>query len=76
MAAVSYTTNKGHVVFVTDANSKKKYKESSKKIKQKGDFLLKYVDKLIPVVQTKIDSDENIYLLLTGDLIIPNNDDL
>ena len=75
MAAVSYTTNKGHVVFVTDANSKKKYKESSKKL-SKGDFLLKYVDKLIPVVQTKIDSDENIYLLLTGDLIIPNNDDL
>lgn len=75
MAAVSYTTNKGNVVFVTDANSKKKYKESSKKL-SKGDFLLRYVDKLIPVVQTKIDSDENIYLLLTGDLIIPNNDDL
>jgi len=73
MAAVSYTTNKGHVVFVTDANSKKKYKESSKKL-SKGDFLLKYVDKLIPVVQTKINSNQNIYLLLTGDLIIPNNE--
>lgn len=75
MAAVSYTTSKGHVVFVTDANSKKKYKESSKKL-SKGDFLLKYVDKLIPVVQTKINSDQNIYLLLTGDLIIPNNESL
>ncbi len=75
MAAVSYTTNKGHVVFVTDANSNKKYKESSKKL-SKGDFLLKYVDKLIPVVQTKINSNQDIYLLLTGDLIIPNGDNL
>lgn len=74
MAAVAYTTNKGRVVFVTDANSKKKYKESAKKL-TKGDFLLKYVDKLIPVVKTKIDAGEDIYLLLTGDLIIPNNPD-
>jgi len=75
MAAVPYTTNKGHVIFVTDANSNKKYKESAKKL-TKGDFLLKYVDKLIPVVRTKIDANEDIYLLLTGDLIIPENADL
>lgn len=74
-AAVPYTTNKGHIVFVTDANSKKKYKESAKKL-TKGDFLLKYVDKLIPVVKTQIDSGENIYLLLTGDLIIPDGENL
>lgn len=74
MAAVAYTTNKGRVVFVTDANSKKKYKESAKKL-TKGDFLLKYVNKLIPVVKTKVDAGEDIYLLLTGDLIIPNNPD-
>lgn len=75
MAAVAYTTNKGRVVFVTDANSKKKYKESAKQL-SKGDFLLKYVDKLIPVIKTQIDANEDIYLLLTGDLIIPNGSDL
>lgn len=75
MAAVAYTTNRGKVVFVTEANSKKKYKESSKKL-TKGDFLLKYVDKLIPVVKTEIEANEDIYLLLTGDLIIPSGTDL
>lgn len=75
MAAVAYTTNKGNVVYVTDANSKKKYKESTKQL-TKGDFLLKYVDRLIPVVQTKAKANEDMYLLLTGDLIIPNNQDL
>lgn len=75
MAAVAYTTNKGHVVYVTKANSKRKYKESTKQL-SKGDFLLKYVDKLIPVVKTKAKPDEDMYLLLTGDLIIPNNQDL
>ncbi len=75
MAAVAYTTNKNRVVFVTDANSKRKYKESSKTL-SKGDFLLKYVNRLIPVVKTEIKPGEDIYLLLTGDLIIPNNSDL
>lgn len=75
MAAVAYTTNKNKVVFVTDANSKKKHKESSKTL-SKGDFLLKYVNRLIPVVNTEIKSGEDVYLLLTGDLIIPNNTDL
>ncbi len=75
MAAVAYTTNKGNVVYVTDANSKKKYRESAKTL-SKGDFLLKYVDRLIPVVKTKAKPSEDMYLLLTGDLIIPNNPDL
>jgi len=75
MAAVAYTTNKGHVVYVTDANSKKKYRESAKTL-SKGDFLLKYVDRLIPVVKTKAEPGKDMYLLLTGDLIIPNNPDL
>ena len=75
LAAVPYTTNRGRIVFVTDANSKKKYKESSKEL-TKGDFLLQYVDKLRPVVKTKIKKNEDIYLLLTGDLIIPSNPDL
>ena len=75
MAAVAYTTNKGNVVFVKDADAKKKYKDSKKQL-SKGDFLLKYVDRLIPVVKTKVNPDEDIYLLLTGDLIIPNNDNL
>ena len=55
--------------------TKKKYKESSKEL-TKGDFLLQYVDKLRPVVKTKIKKNEDIYLLLTGDLIIPSNPDL
>ena len=71
----SGATNKGNVVFVKDADAKKKYKDSKKQL-SKGDFLLKYVDRLIPVVKTKVNPDEDIYLLLTGDLIIPNNDNL
>lgn len=70
MAAVAYTTDRGRVVFVKDSDKNKKYKESSKKL-TKGDFLLKYVNKIVPTIKTKIDPTDDVYLLLTGDLIIP-----
>lgn len=77
MAGVPYTTDKGKVV-TTKATKKDKestvkedYFEGRKQI-SKADFLIKYTDKLSPLVKYDLTESDVIYVLLTGDLVIPN----
>ena len=38
----------------------------------KAEFLVKYTNKLSPVVKYDLKGDELVYILLTGDMVIPN----
>lgn len=71
MAGVPYVSDFGNVIFVNAKNSKRKIKESSKEI-SKADFLLRYSRKLVPVVKYDVKANDEVYLLLTGDLVLPD----
>lgn len=74
MAGVAYTTDNGRVVTQNSINKnpiKENYFEGRKEI-TKAEFLVKYADKLAPVVKYDLNTKDTIYILLTGDLVIPN----
>ena len=75
MAGVAYTTDKGNVVTTKsvkkDTKVKENYFEGLKEL-TKAEFKIKYTDKLSPVVKYNLDNDEIVYILLTGDMVIPN----
>lgn len=75
MAGVAYTTDKGNVVTTKsvkkDTKVKENYFEGLKEL-TKAEFKIKYTDKLSPVVKYDLDNDEIVYILLTGDMVIPN----
>ena len=75
MAGVTYTTDKGSVVTTKTVDKKNPVKENyfagAKEI-TKAEFRIKYTDKLSPVVKYDMKGDEIVYILLTGDMVIPN----
>ena len=74
MAGVAYTTDNGRVVTQNSINKnpiKENYFEGRKEI-TKAEFLIKYADKLAPVVKYDLNSKDTVYILLTGDLVVPN----
>ena len=75
IAAVAYTTDKVKIVTTKTAYKKdpvkENYYEGAKTI-TKAEFRIKYADKLSPVIKYDLKGDEIIYALLTGDMVIPN----
>lgn len=75
MAAVAYTTDKGKIVTTKTVDKKDPVKEDyfeGAKTITKAEFRIKYTDKLSPVIKYDLKGDEIIYALLTGDMVIPN----
>ena len=75
MAGVTYTTDKGRVVTTKTVDKKAPVKENyfeGRKNITKAEFLVKYTNKLSPVVKYDLKGDELVYILLTGDMVIPN----
>ena len=75
MAGVTYTTDKGKVVTTKTVDKKAPVKENyfeGRKEITKAEFLVKYTNKLSPVVKYDLKGDELVYILLTGDMVIPN----
>lgn len=75
MGAVAYTTDKGKIVTTKTVDKKSPVKENyfeDTKTATEADFRIKYTDKLSPVVKYDLDGDEICYILLTGDMVIPN----
>ena len=75
MGAVAYTTDKGKIVTTKTVDKKSPVKENyfeDTKTATEADFRIKYTDKLSPVVKYDLEGDEICYILLTGDMVIPN----
>ncbi len=75
MAGVTYTTDKGKVVTTKTVDKKAPVKENyfeGRKQITKAEFLVKYTNKLSPIVKYDLKGDELVYILLTGDMVIPN----
>ena len=75
MGGVAYTTDKGKIVTTRSSNKKDVVKENyfeGRKELTKGEFLVKYTNKLAPLVKYNLDPNDVIYVLVTGDMVIPN----
>ena len=75
MGGVTYTTDKGKIVTTKTVDKKSPVKENyfeDTKNVTKAEFRVKYTDKLSPVVKYDLKGDEICYILLTGDMVIPN----
>ena len=74
MAGVAYTTDRGKIVKLKETINdpvKEDYFEGRKTI-TKANSLIKYTDKLAPMVKYNLDENDTVYVLLTGDMVIPN----
>ena len=74
MAGVPFTKN-DKVIYVSDVKNAKKAKEmSSWKMSQK-EYMIAAAHQRAPMIEYDIKSGKTIYILLTGDMIIPNFDE-
>lgn len=74
MAGVPFTRN-DKVIYVNDVKNVKKAKDlASYKMSQK-EYLIAVAHQMSPLMEFNIKENKTIYILLTGDMIIPQNDE-
>lgn len=71
IAGVLYTTYDGDIISNKDENSKKIANDAGRKFK-KRDEAVKMADKLVPVLRYKEKGKDDLFMLVTGDMIIPS----
>lgn len=72
IAGVLYSMYNGDVVLEKEKDSAKVEKDANKKFIEK-EAAIKYTEKLVPVLKYKENGKDNLFMLLTGDMIIPEN---
>ncbi len=72
IAGVLYSTYKGKVVEEKQKNSIKIKNDAEKKY-SKRNAAWKFTNKLVPVVKYEDDTKDNLFMLITGDMIIPES---
>lgn len=75
IAGVLYSTYKGDVVLEKQKNSGKIKRDANKKYSQRN-AAIKFTKKLVPVIKYDEDGKDNLFMLITGDMIIPVNNSL
>ncbi len=75
VAGVLYSTYRGHVVEEKEKNSLKVQRDFNKKY-SKRNAAWKFTNKLVPVVKYTDDTKDGLFMLLTGDMIIPASSEL
>lgn len=75
IAGVLYSTYKGDVVLEKNKNSRK-VENDAKKQYSKRDAAIKFTDKLVPVIKYDEKAKDNLFMLITGDMIIPESSSL
>ena len=74
MAGVPFTRN-DKVIYVSDVKNAKKAKDLSKYKMSQKEYLIAAAHQRAPMIDYDIKSGKTIYILLTGDMVIPNLDD-
>ena len=74
MAGVPFTKN-DKVIYVSDIKNAKKAKELSKWKMSQKEYMIAAAHQRAPKIDYDIKSGKTIYILLTGDMVIPNFDD-
>ena len=75
VAGVLYSTYKGKVVEEKDKNSLRVKNDANKKF-SKRNAAWKFTNKLVPVIKYQDDTKDNLFMLITGDMIIPETNGL
>ena len=72
VAGVLYSTYKGKVVEEKAKNSLRVKNDATKKY-NKRNAAWKFTNKLVPVIKYSEDTKDNLFMLITGDMIIPDS---
>lgn len=75
IAGVLYSTYKGDVVLEKQKNSIRVKNDANKKY-SKRNAAIKFTKKLVPVIKYDEDAKDNLFMLITGDMIIPTDGSL
>lgn len=75
VAGVLYTTYKGKIIYANKKSDKRLEKDVNLQFAEK-DKAIKFTNKLIPVLKYKEDAKDSLYMLVTGDMIIPETSTL
>lgn len=70
VAGVLYSTYKGDVVLEKNKNSRKVQNDAVKQYSQR-DAAIKFTEKLVPVIKYDEKAKDDLFMLITGDMIIP-----
>lgn len=74
MAGVPFTRN-DNVIYVKDVKKAKKAKSLNDKKMTKKEYMIACAHQMMPVTNYKIKENKTIYILLTGDMVIPISED-
>lgn len=74
MAGVPFTRN-DKVIYVKDTKKAKKAKALNEKKMTKKEYLIACAHQMLPVTNYNIKENKTIYILLTGDMVIPISED-
>ena len=72
VAGVLYSTYKGKVVEEKAKNSLRVKNDATKKFRKRN-AAWKFTNKLVPVIKYSEDTKDNLFMLITGDMIIPDS---
>ncbi len=73
IAGVLYATYKGDVVLEKEKNSKKIENDANKKYSKRDAAIFFANKKLVPVLKYDEKAEDNLFMLITGDMIIPES---
>lgn len=76
MAGVLYATYKGNVVLEKQKDSRRIENDSKKKYSKRNAAIYFANKKLVPVIKYDEKAQDNLFILITGDMIIPENGSL
>lgn len=75
MAGVPFTKPDKDVVYVNKVKSARKAKALANNKSNKKDYIIKSAHQMNPVLDYKIKDGKTIYILLTGDMVIPQSEE-
>ena len=73
MAAVPFTKDE-KIVYVNDVKNPKKVKALTASNKSQKEYLIACAHQMMPLTEFNIKKDKTIYILLTSDMVLPQND--
>ncbi len=74
MAGVPFTKD-DKVIYVNNVKTAKKAKSLANYKMSQKEYLIAVAHQMSPLMEFEIDKNKTIYILLTGDMIIPQTDD-